>query len=81
MAKILLTPLLTLFAMGCGSASLDQKVSHSAAEHWHCPVNQIKVEKLDGDTYRASGCDHQADYACESVGSSSDRECNRVSGM
>jgi hypothetical protein len=72
---------LGLLAVGCGSASLEQKIVTSAAEHWHCPAEQIRVQKLDADTYRASGCDHESDYACESVSSSSDKECDRVSGM
>jgi hypothetical protein len=70
-----------LVAIGCASASLEDKVAASAASHWHCSTGDIKVVKLDGDTYRARGCDHEADYACEAVNSSSDKECDRVSGM
>jgi hypothetical protein len=70
-----------LLAFGCGSSGVEQKIAKSAADHWSCSADSITVKKLDGDTYRASGCDHEADYACESVSSSSDRECDRVSGM
>ncbi len=70
-----------LLLLGCGSASLDQKVARNAADRWNCPVDQVKVEKLDGNTYRAHGCDREADYACQSVSGSSAQECDRVSGM
>jgi hypothetical protein len=68
-------------ALGCGSVSLKQRVANSAASHWHCSAENIKVEQVDGDTYRATGCDHEADYSCESAASASDKECERVSGM
>jgi len=69
-----------LLVIGCGSTSLKERVTNSAADHWHCPAANVKVEQVDTDTYRASGCDHEADYSCESVTSGSDKECERVSG-
>jgi hypothetical protein len=72
--------LVALAALGCGSGSLENKIAGSAASHWHCSAADVKVVKLDGDTYRARGCDHEADYACEAVSSSSEKTCDRVSG-
>ena len=75
------TVLIALLTAGCGSASLEQRVTKSAAEHWQCPVAMVKVEKVDTDTYRAHGCDREEDYSCAAAASNSDKECERVSGI
>ncbi len=67
---------MTLAIAGCGGSSPQQKIVHNASSHWSCPAEQIRVDKLDGETYRAAGCDHEAAYSCRN---SSD--CTRVSGF
>jgi hypothetical protein len=62
--------------VGCGGANADQKIIQNASNHWECPAEKIHVEKVDGETYRVEGCDHEAAYACRN---SSD--CTKVSGF
>ena len=73
--------ILGLMVFGCGSTDLKQRVATDAAEHWKCQASKIKVEQLDENTYRARGCEHEADYSCASEASATDKECERVSGM
>ena len=62
--------------VGCGTTSANQKIVQNAANHWECPADKIHGEKVDGETYRVEGCNHEASYACRS-GS----DCTRVSGF
>jgi hypothetical protein len=72
--------ILGFMAIGCGGASTDQKIIKSAASRWQCPADKIQVHKLDGDTYRVAGCDHEADYDCEQDDNHPNGACTKVSG-
>ena len=67
-------------ALGCGGSSTSQTVIHHASTAWKCPAGDIRVERLDSETYRAEGCERQADYSCPTNGGNNRANCERVSG-
>lgn len=72
---------LGIFVVGCGGANGSQKLVQITSREWECPAEQINVQSLKGDTYRVSGCDHEAAFSCHDRPNGGSVDCTRVSGF
>lgn len=79
MAKIALV-LLGVCAVGCGGSN-QQKLVTMASSRWECPSSHIRVEKIEGETFRVLGCEHEATYECRDRSNGAGESCTRVSGF
>jgi hypothetical protein len=61
-------------------STTSQTVIHHASTAWKCSPRDIHVEQLDSETFRAEGCERQADYSCPTNGGNDHSRCERVSG-
>lgn len=80
MTKLALAAL-GLSVFGCGGAESNQKLVQITSHQWECPAEKINVEALKGDTYRVSGCNHEAAFSCRDRANGGSVDCTRVSGF
>jgi hypothetical protein len=52
----------------CASSAKSTATRDAMAKASNCPADQVKVEELDGSTYRASGCGKTETYICRTPG-------------
>lgn len=66
-----------VLVVGCGGGS-QQRLVTMASSRWECPSSSIRVQKIESETFRVAGCDHEATYECRD---DSHGSCTRVSGF
>lgn len=62
LARVIAFTLLALFLSGC--ASIAKRAQERSAFDFKCPVDEVKVRKVTGDTYYAEGCGKSHVYNC-----------------
>lgn len=69
---------LLTFCVACGSASVSPKVvATKAASDFACKPEQVNVEKVTDNNWKAAGCGKETTYVCSGSSMMSDGMCMR----